>query len=234
MMRPMEDLQRFLGHLACPACHGDLLDEGHRLTCLSCAHTYPIDDGVPIFVDPELVDHDELDHLAGHGGPGDVSPRQRHKAEQATYSDRRSMAEFEIERPAGTARLYRFLLLEKFRRAVRPLGRRLDGWTALAVCGGSGMDAEFLARAGASVISSDISIGAARRTQERARRHGIAIVSIVADVEHLPFHDRSIDLVYVQDGPRRASRDVDHGASQRGRDPVGGQVRSCPDERGVR
>jgi ubiquinone/menaquinone biosynthesis C-methylase UbiE len=62
------------------------------------------------------------------------------------------------------------------------------------------MDAEFLARAGASVISSDISLGAAKRTQERARRHGIQIVSIVADVEHLPFRDRSIDLVYVHDG----------------------------------
>lgn len=62
------------------------------------------------------------------------------------------------------------------------------------------MDAEFLAAAGASVTSSDLSLGAAERVRERARRHAAAIVPIVADVEHLPFQDRSVDLVYVHDG----------------------------------
>jgi ubiquinone/menaquinone biosynthesis C-methylase UbiE len=50
------------------------------------------------------------------------------------------------------------------------------------------------------VISSDLSLGAAQRVHERARRHHTAIEPIVADVEHLPFADRSIDLVYVHDG----------------------------------
>lgn len=44
------------------------------------------------------------------------------------------------------------------------------------------------------------SIGAARRVEERARRHGVAIAPVVADVERLPFADQSIDLVYVHDG----------------------------------
>jgi len=110
------------------------------------------------------------------------------------------MAEFEIERPAGSPGLYRFLLTEKVRRGLAPLGGRLDGWTALTVCGGSGMDAEFLAAAGATVISSDLSIGAAQRVRERASRHGLSITTVAADVEHLPFADRSIDLVFVHDG----------------------------------
>jgi SAM-dependent methyltransferase len=62
------------------------------------------------------------------------------------------------------------------------------------------MDAEFLARSGAQVIVSDISIGAMQRARERARRYGLAITPIVADVERLPFRDRSVDLVYVHDG----------------------------------
>jgi SAM-dependent methyltransferase len=62
------------------------------------------------------------------------------------------------------------------------------------------MDAEFLAAAGATVISSDLSIGAAQRVRERASRHGVSIATVAADVEHLPFADRSVDLVYVHDG----------------------------------
>jgi SAM-dependent methyltransferase len=137
-----------------------------------------------------------------------------HKVAQADWFDRARHVEFEIERPAGVPAFYGFLLLEKFRRAIRPLGGGLDGQTALVVCGGSGMDAELLARARASVISSDISLGAAKRAQERAQRHGISIISIVADVEQLPFRDRAVDLVYVHDGlhhlldPERGLREM--------------------------
>ncbi len=62
------------------------------------------------------------------------------------------------------------------------------------------MDAEFLARAGAAVITSDLSLGAATRAKARSERYGLEIQSIVADVEHLPYADQSVDLVAVHDG----------------------------------
>jgi len=62
------------------------------------------------------------------------------------------------------------------------------------------MDAEFLASRGARVIASDLSLGAARRARERARRYGLAIEPIVAEVENLPFVDRAVDIAYVHDG----------------------------------
>jgi SAM-dependent methyltransferase len=68
------------------------------------------------------------------------------------------------------------------------------------------MDAEFLARAGASVVASDLSLGAARRTRERARRYGLDIMAIVADVERLPFADDAFDLVFVHDGLHHLER----------------------------
>jgi len=196
----MSELLSLRHLLACPGCRGDLDEQDRQYTCTSCGLVWPIVDGIPVFVGPGLFDHDELDHVAAERRHGDSTDGDPHKAEQAAYFDREALAEFEIERPAGTPSLYQFLLAEKFRRATQALGDRFDCWTALTVCGGSGMDAEFLARAGASVISSDISLGAARRSRERARRHGISLVSIVADVEHLPFRDRSVDLVYVHDG----------------------------------
>lgn len=148
-------------------------------------------DGIPVFLsDPDRASHDEMDH--GHGSA--------QKQAQAHHFDRLGEEAFEIARPHGTPRLYRFLLGEKFRRGVAPIRSRLRGATALTVCGGSGMDAEFLARAGAVVTSSDLSLGAALRASERSERYGIHIRSIVADVEQLPYADRSFDLVAVHDG----------------------------------
>ena len=148
-------------------------------------------DGIAVFLaDPSLATHDETDHHHRHS----------QKEVQARHSDQPADEAFEINRPHGTPRLYRFLLGEKFDRSVAPIRKYLVDVSALAVCGGSGMDAEFLARAGAAVTTSDLSMGAATRAKARSERYGVAIRSIVADVEHLPYADKSIDLVAVHDG----------------------------------
>jgi len=202
MMREMKTPEQVVegGGLACPDCRGGLQRRNAEIACTTCGLTYQIVDGIPVLTNSNSEEHDELDHIAdGHGHPAQ-SFGAGHKARQTAYFDRAALADFEIERPSGSPELYRFLLTEKFRRSVEPLKGNLDGWTALTVCGGSGMDAEFLAAAGAAVISSDLSLGAAGRVRERARRHDLPIQSIVADIEHLPFADRSVDLVYVHDG----------------------------------
>ena len=71
------------------------------------------------------------------------------------------------------------------------------------------MDAEFLARAGADVIASDIAPEAAKRARARARRFGVALTPLVADAERLPFADRSVDVVYVHDGLHHLERPLD-------------------------
>ena len=162
-----------------------------KWNCEACGWTGSAAGGIPILLPrPAMAEHDELDHHHAHGT----------KWPQAAYFDGLREEAFEIDRPHGTPRLYRFLLAEKFRRAVGPIRPHLVGASALAVCGGSGMDAEFLARAGAAVISSD-----RRWAQPPGRRPGrnatdLDVRSIVADVEHLPYADQSVDLVAVHDG----------------------------------
>jgi glycosyltransferase involved in cell wall biosynthesis/SAM-dependent methyltransferase len=175
---------------ACPRCRGALSSSGDAWHCETCAWESSSTAGVPVLLpDASIAVHDELDHsVAGH------------KLSQVAHFDRADHETFEMERPHGTPRLYRFLLDEKFRRAVSPIRPHLAGASALTVCGGSGMDAEYLTRAGATVISSDISLGAATRAMTRSKRFGLGIRSIVADVEHLPFPDQSLDLVAVHDG----------------------------------
>ena len=174
--------------LACPLCRealGPAADSGHR--CGRCGRVYGVDDGIPVLLSD-----------GASAAPGD------HRSRQAAYFDSED-AEYEIERPLGTPALHGWLLGEKFRRSVAAIGP-LAGRTVLTVCGGSGMDAEFLARAGARVVSSDVSLGACRRARERGRRHGLAIGAVVADAESLPFGDEAFDVVYVHDGLHHLER----------------------------
>ena len=148
-------------------------------------------EGILVYVDDSaVVVNDEIDHVH----------KSVQKHAQVRHFDRPGKEAFEIARPRGTPRLYRFLLAERFRRALSPIRADLVGASALSVCGGSGMDAEFLARAGAAVTSSDLSLGAATRARARSERYRLGIQSIVADVEQLPFADQSVDLVAVHDG----------------------------------
>jgi len=156
-----------------------LISDGDELLCSVCDRRYPIVDGIPI-----------LSGLAGD------DPATVYKRRQIEFFDGEA-AEFEITRPRGQARFYGWLMTEKFRRSVRGLESRLPGATVLTVCGGSGMDAEYLARRGAAVVASDLSLGAAQRAVERGRRCGRPIGAVVADVEHLPYADCSFDMVYV-------------------------------------
>jgi SAM-dependent methyltransferase len=164
----------------CPECHGSLEWAPGASTCRRCGSAFPIEQGVPAFASPGAIDEEA-------------------KRRQAEFFDAED-AEYEIERPNGTPALHAWLLAEKFRRGTAAIEHLLPGATVLTVCGGSGMDAEMLARAGASVLASDISLGAVRRAGERARRHDVSLAPLVADVEKLPFADRSVDLVYVHDG----------------------------------
>ena len=173
--------------LVCPACHAHLSWADAGAQCAGCLRSYPVIDGIPVLIDNggiAQIDQDEIDH----------------KAAQASHFDRLESEEFETVRPRGTPRWHRFLLAEKLRLATAPFRTSLPNSAALCVCGGSGLDAEFMARAGATVISADISLGAARRATARARRFHLPILSIVADVERLPFRDATVDTVMVHDG----------------------------------
>jgi SAM-dependent methyltransferase len=124
-----------------------------------------------------------------------------HKAAQTSFFDEEQDDEFEITRPRGTPRLYRWCIDEKFAISLDDLRPALPaGAVGLTVCGGSGMDAELLAREGLKVISSDLSPRACKRASERARRTGLPLYPVVADVERLPFKSRGVDLVLVHDG----------------------------------
>lgn len=169
----MTDLSDAL--LCCPRCRANLVRGGEAITCAGCGLTFSFS-GVPVL-------------LSSSSGLGE---------RQASFFDHEVDWAFEVRRPENAPRLYGWLLREKFERSVR--GIDLRGATVFVVCGGSGMEAEFLARRGAYVVSSDISLGAAQRSEERRRSSGFRWESVVCDATCLPLRDRSVDFAYVHDG----------------------------------
>lgn len=180
-------LHPLLMRAVCPECLGALAWTRNSALCSPCHAEFSVVGGVPILL-PRTRCESDL------------------KRRQADYFDRAVDPEFEITRPHGAPRLHQWLLEEKFRRAVAGITSTLQDATVLAVCAGSGMDAEFLALTGAHVITADISLGAARRAAERARRFDLPFASVVADVERLPFRNESVDVAYVHDGLHHLDR----------------------------
>ena len=137
------DTDSLLQLLVCPACRRDLEWHVQEARCTGCDAAFPVLDGIPVL---RRTEADESD---------------AQKDVQASFFNEAD-PEFELSRPHGSPWLYRWLLSEKFRRSLDGLVLPARRVTAATICGGSGMDAEFLARVGASVISTDISLGAAR------------------------------------------------------------------------
>ena len=188
------DAAGLLPLLVCPVCRrGDLLGLDETLKdgdihCSDCGNAYPVRGGIPILLPPEIdtaAVHDELD--------------QAHKQRQAGFFDREVAETFEINRPHESPRAYEWLMAEKFRLGAERLPR-LRGATVVDACCGSGMEAEFLARAGAKVIAIDISEGCAIRARKRAERYQLDYLVVVGDVERLPVRTRAADISYVHDG----------------------------------
>jgi ubiquinone/menaquinone biosynthesis C-methylase UbiE/uncharacterized protein YbaR (Trm112 family) len=180
--------------LACPVCRGALAlrADPDGLECKACGARYPVEAGVPILL------------ATARGKAG--APGSSHKEAQIAFFDADPADDFGVTRPRGAPVLHGWLLGEKFRRSVLGLEDLLPGSTALTVCAGSGLDAEFLARAGARVVVTDISPGVVRQAAERARRFGLDFDLVVADAENLPFRDGSVDVAYVHDGLHHLER----------------------------
>jgi SAM-dependent methyltransferase len=161
----------------CPACRGDLA-WGDVLGCSRCGRTYALHEGIPVLVH-------------------DLSEKQ---VEQVEFFDAEDDAEYETTRPVGLPRFHAWLLRQKFALGTDGLREEIAGHEVLVVCGGSGMDAQFIAELGGVPVSSDISLHAVLRARERGRRFGFPLHPLVASAEKLPFADRSVDVVFVHDG----------------------------------
>jgi ubiquinone/menaquinone biosynthesis C-methylase UbiE len=179
----------------CPNCRAAIVRDGEPWSCIACQASFPLDSDqvrVLTFADDE------------------------YKRAQADFFATAVDSEYEIVRPRGTPSFHGWLLREKFRRSVGMVSEELSGASVLTICGGSGLDAEFLTAVGARVLCTDISLGAARRAAVRSARFDVGFEVAVADAEALPFPACSFDFVYVHDGLHHLQRPL-RGAAEMAR-----------------
>jgi ubiquinone/menaquinone biosynthesis C-methylase UbiE/uncharacterized protein YbaR (Trm112 family) len=179
-----------IASLRCPVCRGGLVDEGASLRCGGCAAVFPVEDGIPRMLDDRLpgiaAKRAEIEGWAamaraqGWYEPDDeVDAVLPYVCRDLGWEDRVWLAN---ERS--------FTLLAE--RYVRP------GMRVLEVGAAKAWAAQHLVPRGVEYVAADIladpMIGLGRGAFYEARVGPFGRVQ--ADGEHLPFADRSFDLVY--------------------------------------
>ena len=92
--------------------------------------------------------------------------------------------------------LHYFALSECVKTLGSPKGKKI-----CVLCGGAGMEAEYLSRLGATVVSFDISVGQIKLALIRKKTHNLEDVEfVVADIEHIPIASKGVDITFVYDG----------------------------------
>jgi len=90
--------------------------------------------------------------------------------------------------------LYYFTLKE----CVKSMGS-LKGKKICVLCGGSGVEAEYLSRLGATVVSLDILVGQTKLAREKTRNLK-DVEFVVADSEHVPVANKGVDVAFAYNG----------------------------------
>lgn len=162
-----------LPYLACPQCKGNLKNIGiSQVKCLTCEAVYPVDDGIPVLLPPQLEEFKILE-AAFHSNEADYFAERAHK-----FSYRVSRYH------------------EDYLACFRDLQK---GAVVLEVSGGGGLEACLLKDMGLTVIESDIAVGMVKRARRCLADDGqnVHSVFVVCDAELLPCQDQSLDAILI-------------------------------------
>lgn len=180
MVRPFD-----LELLRCPACVAALHHAGQNLVCSECGTLYPVRDGTPRLLSPELQAQ-LLD-----GTPGANRGDSGH--DDVTEAKLRTAASFGFE----WQRFHHFRAEweRNFLEYMQPRGPEFFAGKRVLDAGcGTGRHSYYASLFGAEVTAVDLSaaIDVARRNTESTGR----VQTVQADLYHLPFAEESFDFIY--------------------------------------
>jgi SAM-dependent methyltransferase len=138
------------------------------------------------------------------GGPSSSyhDPASLQKKRQVAYHEAQHYTADSPRHPGNSHPAIAWLNTYRLRRGLSLTGESLAGQRVLSVCGGDGLEAEYLRRRGARVTMVDLSpagVAAARARHPELRAQ-------VMDAERLSFADGSFDWPVVLDGLHHLSR----------------------------
>jgi 2-polyprenyl-3-methyl-5-hydroxy-6-metoxy-1,4-benzoquinol methylase len=153
--------------LVCPACHGELKDEGERYACMGCRRIIPVVSGIPRFL-PDLSDKEQqVDHSFNFEHTRYLDSRYLHFTPQ---------------------------LIRQWLDDIKLPPDYFKGKLVLDAGCGSGRWTYAMASLGATVVAVDLTdAGVAITHQATAQLDNVAVLQ--ASVFELPFRPESFDLV---------------------------------------
>jgi SAM-dependent methyltransferase/uncharacterized protein YbaR (Trm112 family) len=167
--------------LHCPRDHRALDPDGDALVC-AAGHRYPVVDGIPLL----LVEEERPTHAACH-----LSLERP----EETYARPEDLLDDVISATCGN--LYKHLIGNVTTYPIPEI--RLppgEGRRFLEVGCNWGRWCVSAARRGYEVVGVDPSLDAIRAARRVAEQLGVDATYVVADARHLPFADRSFDVVF--------------------------------------
>lgn len=162
-----------MSFLACPLCRGSLKRSGvKRVECLSCETAYPVEDGIPILLPPEM-------------GKFKMMEAEFHSKDADEFVEHHMKFSYRVAR-------YHNDYLKYFSDYQK-------GAVVLEVGGGGGLEAVHLKNMGLTIIESDISVGMVKQGRKRAiaARQDSVSLFVVCDAEQLPCPDQSLDAILI-------------------------------------
>ena len=185
--------------LRCPTCRRGSLKiyqpatqaviEDGSLCCECCSATFPVVDGVPVFL-PHFLRARSSD---SNFSTLDNSTRQ--KILQREWHDHAHLdGEEEYKNSTYTDQgLFAFLLYYQLREVEAVL--TTAGYSCIANIGcGHGFELDYLSLLGKRVILADISLKSLQKALRRGTKLGIHVEALCCDAENLPLHDDICDL----------------------------------------
>ena len=201
----------YLENLACPIDRQALRAVGAVLTC-AAGHRYPVVDGVPIMLRPDVRQTIELADASLRRAGGEVEDRRAPDLylESIGINDREKAGVIELAASKATidpvvaylvaatnGLTYKHLIGKLTRYPIPELPLPPGGSRRLLDVGCSWGRWTLAAQAkGYEAVGIDPSLGAVMAARRVARQLGVPNRYLVADARYLPFADRSFDVTY--------------------------------------
>jgi len=184
--RALLDMQNIL---ACPLCHGKLVDLG----CPSCNITFPVNNGVPSFICREMYPSDDayasalrITDFWGAGWEKRLAEPEHKLLFEYDQDGLKRWAEKDIE-------------FQKASDSIMAVDLPLDslkGRIVLNIGTGAGTEAFLLSFSGAHCIAMDVTSQAAQAAEYFIRKACGEGMGIQADARFIPLENSSVDIVY--------------------------------------
>lgn len=170
-----------------------------EMSCSACGNVFSIKNGIPIFLDKEVFDIDNIKEDVKVNLVDHVNQKKMQVRFHDKENTKEENIELELRRPYDQSRLYKYLHHYDMNIAANSFKDGFRDKELLSFGCGRGMDLEFFWRKGAKVTGLDITCSCLELARKRFKLIDGEVETICCDAEMVPLQDNSYDICYAYD-----------------------------------